>query len=294
MNSFSYFVSRFHWIIIRAKRFILRISLVIIIVIAAALSIFTMVNRQLAESYRIRIIDSLSPSFIILTKPIAYFDDSIRFINSYIDIWHKNESLLAENKELRSLKSQVEKLQSENEHLRRLTHLRIDPKSDFVSAQIIMDMSGLLLRRIVIDAGVQSGVQIGQVVICDGGVVGRVLSVSDNTALVILLTDIDSRVPVYVGNQAVHAILAGDNSLRPYLAYYDIAQQINIGDRVVTTGSGGLYPANLLIGKVEAIVNNVPRINLLVKLNRIDSVSVIDYVIDNNDPIISTIIKDNK
>ena len=157
-----------------------------------------------------------------------------------------------------------------------------------------MDMSGLLLRRIVIDAGVQSGVQIGQVVICDGGVVGRVLSVSDNTALVILLTDIDSRVPVYVGNQAVHAILAGDNSLRPYLAYYDIAQQINIGDRVVTTGSGGLYPANLLIGKVEAIVNNVPRINLLVKLNRIDSVSVIDYVIDNNDPIISTIIKDNK
>ena len=97
-------------------------------------------------------------------------------------------------------------------------------------------------RSIIAAAGARAGIAKGQAVVAGGGLTGRVQAVGDSSARVLLLTDLNSRVPVMLEESRERAILAGDNSARPQIQFLRHAAAIRIGERVVTSGRGGVLP----------------------------------------------------
>lgn len=91
------------------------------------------------------------------------------------------------------------------------------------------------------------------------------------------MTDLNSRVPIIVERSRQRAILAGDNSERPALRYLDPASGIRIGDRVVTSGEGGVFPSGLPVGAIAELDGEVPRVELYVERSQVEYLRIVDY-----------------
>ena len=115
------------------------------------------------------------------------------------------------------------------------------------------------------------------------GLVGRVAELGDHAARILLLTDLNSRVPVVIEETRERAILSGDNTERPALAYLPPDARVSSGQRVVTSGSGGVLPAGLPIGTVTVGRDGVPRVQPLVAWNKLEFVRVVDFGLEGDE-----------
>jgi len=129
----------------------------------------------------------------------------------------------------------------------------------------------------MVHAGSENGVARGQAALTGEGLVGRVSEVGNRAARVILVTDLNSRVPVVVEGPQQRALLTGDNSERPSLRYLDAGAQIKIGDRVVTSGQGGVFPPGLPVGVVASLDGEAPRVETFVELSKVEYLRIVDY-----------------
>jgi rod shape-determining protein MreC len=109
------------------------------------------------------------------------------------------------------------------------------------------------------------------------GLVGRVTEVGDRAARVLLVTDLNSRVPVAVDGSRERAVLAGDNSDRPRLLYLPARTTVKVGDRLVSSGNGGIFPPGLPVGEVAAIEDGIVRVEPYAELSRLDYLRIVNY-----------------
>jgi rod shape-determining protein MreC len=125
----------------------------------------------------------------------------------------------------------------------------------------------------------------GQAAITGGGLVGRLTEVGSRAGRVLLITDLNSRIPVVVERSHANAVLAGDNSERLRLLYANApAETIKIGDRIVTSGEGGVFPPGLPVGIVAAVDGGGPRVEPYVELSQLESVLIVDYGLSGDLP----------
>jgi rod shape-determining protein MreC len=109
------------------------------------------------------------------------------------------------------------------------------------------------------------------------GLLGRVIEVGDWSSRVLLITDLNSRIPVTIAGSGDRAILAGDNSAEPKLLYLPVDAMLNPGARVVTSGHGGVFPPNLPIGTVIEPARGQHSIVPDADLGRISYVRLVDF-----------------
>jgi rod shape-determining protein MreC len=108
--------------------------------------------------------------------------------------------------------------------------------------------------------------------------------VGSRAARVLLITDLNSRIPVVVESSHASAVLAGDNSERPLLVYLSEPGAVKIGDRVVSSGEGGVFPPGVPVGVVSALGPSGPRVEPYVELSQLGYVLVIDYGLSSTLP----------
>jgi rod shape-determining protein MreC len=130
---------------------------------------------------------------------------------------------------------------------------------------------------ILVNVGSADRVARGQAVITGEGLVGRLTEVGTRAARVLLINDLNSRIPVTVESTHGNAVLAGDNSERPRLIYLAAGDAVKVGDRVVTSGEGGVFPPGLPVGVVAAIDAVGPRVEPYVDMSQLTYVMVVDY-----------------
>jgi rod shape-determining protein MreC len=133
------------------------------------------------------------------------------------------------------------------------------------------------MRNVLVNAGAGDGVARGQAALTGEGLIGRVSEVGSRTARILLLTDLNSHIPVSVERTGQRAMLDGDNSDRPRLVFLDPKATIEPGDRVITSGSGGVFPPGLPVGIVASTENGVIRLETYAELSRLQMVRVVDY-----------------
>jgi len=162
----------------------------------------------------------------------------------------------------------------------------LTPPADarYVSAQVIANSGGAFVRMILINAGTEDHIARGQAAITGEGLVGRLTEVGDRAARVLLITDLNSRIPVTVERSHVNAVLAGDNSERPRLLYLPPPDGVKVGDRIVTSGEGGVFPPGLPVGVVGSLDAAGPRVEPYVELSQIGYVLVVDYGLSRSLP----------
>lgn len=244
---------------------------------AVGLMVLGKAETPLIERARMTLTDALVPILDALSRPVATVNEAADHIASLTDLHAENARLREENERLLHWQSVARKLELENRSLRDLLNLVPDEAISFVSARVVADAGGSFVRSVLVLAGARDGVAKGQVAITGDGLVGRVGETGERSARVLLLTDLNSQVPVILESSRERGILAGDNSDRPRLTHLAITAKPQIGDRVMTSGHGGVFPAGLPVGVVVAAGEGGVRVKPFVEFHRLDHVRLIDY-----------------
>src|ERR1700746_1358579 len=221
-----------------------RTSLTLLVVISAAMIVVGKADQVAFQSLRNSIMDGAAPALDMLSRPAAALDAAADRLRGFIAVYRDNVRLAEENERLLGWQQVALRLSVENAELRDLSKLVSEPAISFVTARVIADSGDAYARSVMVNAGRDNGVARGQAAMTGEGLIGRVAEVGSRAARILLITDLNSRVPVVVDGTRQRAILAGENSARPSRRYVD-AGTIRIGDRIVTSGQGGVFPPGL-------------------------------------------------
>ncbi len=169
-----------------------------------------------------------------------------------VDARQENQRLQAENRELRGRLSQMEEFALQNERLRKLLAFVDDLDLAALPAQVVGEDVSHWSRTLVIDKGTRSGLREGLPVVASEGVVGRVVKVSPYSSRVLLITDSSSAVATLVQRTRARGIARGfGDSLT--IEYALRGEDITTGDVLVTSGTGGVFPKGLPLGRVTSV-----------------------------------------
>lgn len=192
-------------------------------------------------------------------------------------VYTENRELKRENLQMLMLKNQVRTLEIENALLAELLNYTPPPEAEFVSARVIAEEGDGFSHSLMAYIGDSSKVKKGQVVLGVESVVGRVESVNGSYARIILLTDINSRIPVLSERSRVRGILAGDNTLSPKLRFTARNADIKEGDMLLTSGVGGVFPSGLPLGMVRSVNKDRIVVKPLTEIENLEYVKIVSY-----------------
>lgn len=231
----------------------------------------------LVERARTAMSDAVTPILRVMAEPAAAISQFVENIQELSAIRQENSELREVNARLLEWQAVAQKLENENRQLRGLLGTVTEPEAQAVSARVVADSGGAFAQSILITAGGRDGVAKGQAVVTGEGLVGRVTHAGYRSARVLLITDINSRIPVRVGEAGDRAILAGDNSPRPQLIYLGVKSAVAPGDRIVTSGDAGAFPPGLPVGRVVVADDSTAIIEPFVSRDRLQYVEVLDF-----------------
>jgi rod shape-determining protein MreC len=212
-----------------------------------------------------------------LAGPIRWTGGAISYVRGYFFAISENRRLKAELKEAYQWRDAALAYKHTNDRYRTLLGLKTDPPVPMISARVIADARGPFANTRLMDAGDEKGVKPGYPVMSENGLVGRVIGVTDGASRMLLLTDVASRTPVMIDRSNARAILAGDGGPNPKLDYLRGKDPVKQGDRVVTSGDGGVLPRGLPVGTAAKGLDGRWRIVLASDSAPIDYVRILKF-----------------
>ena len=216
----------------------------------------------------------------VLVLPAKVVSWTYDFFYEIATVRKQNKELLAENKKLKLLKDKFEALEVENKLLTDLLNFATLPDIRYITAKVVAEESDAFSQSVVAYIGKNSYVKKGDVVLSDKGVVGRIDAVNSSYAKIITLADINSKIPVVIEKSRIRGILSGNNTPFPKLTFVPLDAEITVGDKVVTSGVSGVFPAGLPIGQVMSVSKNEIKIKPFALLEKIEYVKIVKYGID--------------
>jgi rod shape-determining protein MreC len=254
-----------------------RFALPMLVLASAVMILLGKADALLFDRMRVAVGDAVAPVMDVLSRPVTAVDNGLAYVKSLANIQAENVRLREENARLLRWQQTALNLASENDRLREILKLSPDPAQSFVTARVVANSGGSWKFSVLVNAGQREGVVRGQAAITGEGLVGRIAEVGERASRVLLLTDLNSHIPVLVESSRERAVLAGDNSEQPRLLYLPARSQIRIGDRITTSGHGGIFPPGVPVGVVASTDNGIVRIEPYAELSRIDFVRIVDY-----------------
>lgn len=246
------------------------------LVISFLLLGFSVLKPQSLSGVRVGVGDMVSPVLSTITRPIQILVETVSNVSGLSELKAENAQLRAENIRLKEWYQTALMLQAENKSLQGLLNLEKTPNHNFVTARVISDAGNAYVKTLLVKSGADSGIEKNQAVISDGGMIGRVIEAGDKTARVLLLTDVNSRLPILIEGSNQKAILAGDNTDLPLLTHLPVDSGITQGDRVITSGDGGIFYPGHPIGRIVKNQKGEFSVQLFADMGRITYVRVLN------------------
>lgn len=234
------------------------IGTIIMIIILILLVILTNVDRDnlsYAESFATSIIMPIQNAFTMLKNKVT---GNSQFFTDLDSLRSENEELRQRNNELETQLRELEVIKAENARLQEIANLT-EKYSDYttVPAYVIDRDVSNYSSNIIINVGSDQGIEKNMTVIADKGLVGHVISVTNNTAKVQVIVDSASAVSAMISTSEESIICRGsvENDKTLKASYIDTSSELLVGDSVVTSGIGGIYPKGITIGTIKQVVN---------------------------------------
>lgn len=254
--------------------------------------VFLLLDRAEADVFdeaREAITDITTPIYEFLAPPFKWVRRQLDKPAEFLDLQRENERLRRENEELRAWKEAALLLEKQNTRYEKLLNVKVDPEIGYITGRVVTEASGPFIRTFVVNLGKKDGIRDGYGVIDEDGLVGRILGAGHNAARILLLNDLNSHVPVTVEPGNYRAILTGTNDTQPVLEYMPKEAQVQVGDRVVTSGHGGVLPPGIPVGLVSRIDGDTIRVKTFSDEAKVDRVRVLQFVFPNRvieDPVV--------
>lgn len=254
-----------------------RFAFVSLIISAVALMIVGKADILLIERTRAVVADALSPILDAMSRPAATVAEFMENVRELANLRAENARLKAENARLQHWQTLARRLDSENVVLHEHLNVIPDPDPAFVTARVVGDLGSAFGHSMMLNAGARDGVRKGQAVLAGEVLVGYIAEVGERASRLLLLTDINAKLPVMVEASRTRAILSGDNKERPKLNYLTGTTTVAVGDRVVTSASGAAFPPGIPIGQVASTTDGIIRIEPFVHRHELEFVTIVDF-----------------
>ncbi|MEL0114510.1 MAG: rod shape-determining protein MreC [Rickettsiales bacterium] len=252
-----------------------RFALLFLILAAFAIILLGKAETVVVERVRSGVVDVVAPVMNALSRPIATVTEGIDRVGMFFSVYEDNERLREQNARLLEWQNAALALAAENSTFRKMLNYIPEPGARFAAARVIGDSGGVFVRSILVNAGTQAGVEKGDAVVNGDGLIGRIAETGRQSGRVLLITDLNSRVPVVIEKTRIRAILAGDNSRQPKLAFLPPNARLEIGDRIVTSGHGGVFPAGLPVGRIASVSDGALRVEAYADFDRLEYVRIV-------------------
>lgn len=233
------------------------------------------IDNPRVERFRMMVIDSVVPSFDWAMAPVTGIADLISNFQSYQRLAQQNADLRRELQDMKSWREAAIQLDQENARLRDLSNVQLDPQLTRITGVVLADSGSPFRQSVLLNVGARDGILDGWPAMDGIGLVGRISGIGEETARVILVTDTSSHIPVTIQPSGQRAILTGDNTINPLLQFIEDPDLVKPGDRVVTSGDGGVFPADLLVGQLARGTDGRLRARLSADLERLEFLRVL-------------------
>lgn len=247
------------------------------LMVVALLGLFVLwrIDSPRVERFRAALVDRVVPNFDWALVPVTKAVGMLEKFHSYTRIYEQNQELRRELQQMKAWREAALQLEQKNARLLDLNKVRLDPKLTHVTGVVLADSGSPFRQSVLLNVGARDGIQDGWATMDGLGLVGRISGVGQTTSRVILLTDSNSRIPVVIQPSGRRALLAGDNSTAPILDFLESREDVRPGDRVISSGDGGLFPADLLVGQVAQEPDGQLRVRLAADYERLDFLRVL-------------------
>lgn len=262
---------------IQFRKSLRRVFLVILCIFLLAVFLIWRIDSPRAERFRMAVIDRVVPGLEWAMTPVTRISRMISDFQSYARIYEQNQELRRELQQMKAFKEAAIRLEQQNAKLLDLNNVKLSPKLTYTTGVVITDSGSPFRQSALINIGRRDGIEDGWAAMDGLGLVGRISGVGESTARILFLTDSTSRIPVEIRPSGQKAILAGDNTPLPALEFVEAPELVRAGDRVVTTGDGGVFPPGLLTGTVVFTSDGRLRVRPAAEYRRLEFVRVIRY-----------------
>jgi len=216
----------------------------------------------------------------VASIPEKYITYSYRAIEEHIKLYKDYNFQKEELEKLKSEKYEVKFLEAENKRLKKVLN-DINYSSELVIAKVIIDKQSPFLRSIIINKGSKNNIKKGMSVLSNSYLIGKVVEVNYMTSRVLLLSDLNSRIPVTIEPGSVQSILHGDGKNSGNIQYTKDNLPIADGSIIYTSGTGGLLKSGIPIGKIEQNENQ-NSVNFFIDFSQLRYVKVSSYTEEKN------------
>jgi len=252
-----------------------RILIGFLVLFLLAIFLLWRIDSPRVERFRAQLVDRIVPTFDFVLVPVTKAAGMIDNFQSYARIYDQNQELRRELQQMKAWKEAALQLEQKNAKLLDLNNVRLDPKLTYVTGVVLADSGSPFRQSVLLNIGERDGIVDGWAATDGLGLVGRISGVGRSTSRVILLNDANSRIPVLIQPSGQRAILSGDNSKLPLLEFLENPETVRPGDRVVSSGDGGVFPAGILVGQVAQGTDRRLRVRLSADYERLDFLRVL-------------------
>lgn len=259
-----------------AKHVVSRAGFLVLLTASASLMIMSKTGNPAIERLRMGVADVVAPVLSVAARPMDAVMGVGQWFSEMAALRRENIALKNDNLRLKEWQLRAQAMQAEDAALRSLLKVVPPRASAYVTAPAVSDFGGPYVRSALLAGGSEDGIVKDRAVINENGLVGRVIEVGQQSARVLLLTDINSRIPVVAEKSGEKSILMGNNADMPTLSYLSADSRIAVGERLVTSGDGGIFSQGIAVGKVISAENGVVTVQPYVDVSRLHFVTVVD------------------
>jgi len=229
-----------------------RFSLIGLIFFSILILTLEKFNFKAIDYLRISLKEIIYRSAFIVSAPEKFIFKTYSNIESHFNIYKKYKDVKAELKEIKAQKSIDTFVIAENKKLKKLVNnYFID--SNVVMAKVLIDKKSPFLKSVIINKGSKNDIKLGMVVLDKVHLVGKIVEVNYTTSRVLLLSDLNSKIPVIIEPGGIQSILSGTGKNHGVIQYLKENYPIENNSIVYTSGSGGLFKPGIPIGVLKSL-----------------------------------------
>ena len=254
-----------------------RFSLVALIIFSVVLIVLSRINFPAINYLKIGLNEVVYRVSFIVSLPEQQLNRSLIVINNHLNLYNDHDQLKEKFKSLRGKELDNEYLKFENERLRKIIDEYIINTDELV-AKVLLDKESPFLRSIILNKGSKDKIRIGMAVLDGPYLVGKVVEVNYAASRVLLISDLNSKIPVILEPGDIQSIMSGSGKNNGQIQYFKTENILNEKKIVFTSGSGGIFKSGIPIGEF----NSGEEIKFFSDLSQLTFVKVVSFNKENN------------
>ena len=250
-----------------------KFSLLALVILSIIFIFVETIETKPLNFFRSFLKDIIYRGSLVVSAPSKGLGNLTDYAKEHANLYSNYNELKKENVKLKNNISKTGFLELENTQLRKLIEEQVTSNSNLVSARVMLDKQSPYLNSFIINIGSNKDIKNGMAVLDGKNFIGRIVDVNFFSSRVLLVSDLNSKIPVIVEPSGHHAILSGHGKSKPDLEYLPENHNIKDGDKVYTSGKEGIFSPGTPIGEVK-IKNDIITVLLFSDLSQITFVNV--------------------